>query len=564
MAQTTVMCKMTTYMNETLPVVSRIYAEIGNTKPTIQVDSTLECDASITLRDLSFARFLPAGTENEDRVDTTLSQWTFYSSSAPTAATLDTVITGGTAKHTYAEAGNYCVELRTSAHNTTCWNSKVIPIRVMKSPVPAVRIDPNDICSGDTIVLYNQTPATNYHMWIFHNPDGEDTVVTAGSALRRSFDTITPFTLLTHTSSYHTIIDENGNLQPQYCYAEIDSVVNVEQYPELQVIGDTIVCNGTQAIVDVTSNEPNAQYDWYTSMQSSNPLQQNTSTLTTTPTHDMRYYVKATTPFGCTSWDSINIYIIDPHLEVPVVRICDNEEVKLYASNAYSYTWTSTPDDPSLVGQDTAATITVMPHVNTTYTLVGHGMNNCSATPLSQTITVLPYPIPTFEMSPDFIDSEEPVVTFRDVSPGAVSSLWDFGSGNTSTERQVRHTFTDLSQDSVQITLTSSNDLGCSSDTSFYVPVELFSVWFPNAITPTLSTNRTFKCFTGNELEYYTLYIYDRHGTQLFYTNDPAAEWDASYNGERVPQGVYVYVCTYRRPGTTDIVTQRGTITVIE
>ena len=167
-------------------------------------------------------------------------------------------------------------------------------------------------------------------------------------------------------------------------------------------------------------------------------------------------------------------------------------------------------------------------------------------------------------MSPTFIDSEEPVITFRDVSPGATTSLWNFGNGNTSTERQIRYTFTDLSDDSVLVSLTTGNELNCTSDTSFYIPVEIFAVWFPNAITPTLSTNRTFKVFTHNQLEFYSLYIYNRNGVLVFKSNDQNKEWDGRYNGKYCPQGVYVYTCTYRRPGTSDIVTNRGTVTIIQ
>ena len=155
-------------------------------------------------------------------------------------------------------------------------------------------------------------------------------------------------------------------------------------------------------------------------------------------------------------------------------------------------------------------------------------------------------------------------MTFRDVSAGATTSLWDFGGGHTSTDRQVRHTFTDLSQDSILISLTTGNELQCTNDTSFWVPVELFSVWFPNVFTPTMNTNRTFGCFTHNKLEYYSLYIYNREGLQVFYSADPEAEWDGQYKGAYCPQGVYVYTCTYRRPGTTDIVTQRGTVMLLQ
>ena len=560
--QNTFLCQMTTKMNETLPIVSTIVTDVGNTKPRMGVDSTLVCDGSIILRNTSYT---PYSTKDSDLVDTSITKWYFYNATVDNPLFLLDSAVGGTVTYQYPNAGLYSVTMRTSAFDTSCWNSYNYRIRIVKAPEPAIRLQRDNLCKGDTIVLYNNTtPVASYHEWTFHLPTGDTTVITPNGSIRWAFDTTTTVTLRTHTSTYFLRDTNNdGIVDRVYCYAETDTVVHVEDFPTLVVMGDTIVCNGTQSIVNVSSQDEGTTYDWYTSLSGNTPLQTNTATLTTTPTHNIKYYVKATSPYGCVSWDSIGIYIVDPVLEVPVTRICNNTEIKLYASNAYSYTWTSMPDDPSLVGQENNETITVTPHTTTTYSLTGHGMNDCSATPLTQTITVFDFPTPKFEMSPKFIDSEEPVVTFRDVSEGATTSFWNFGGGNTSTERQVRHTFTDLSQDSVLISLTTGNELECTSDTSFWVPIELFSVWFPNAITPSLSTNREFKVFTGNELEFYTLFIYDRKGTLVFYSTNPEDTWDGTFKGKDCPQGAYTYSCTYRRPGTTDIVTNRGTVLII-
>ncbi len=564
----TFMCIMSTKMNDTKVVQSKIYTDVGNTKPVLIVDSALNCDAGITLWDYSYAPYTQNNEANE--VDTNLTVWEFYTSNPPTPATLVGTYTGGHATHYYEQPtpGNsrYSVKVRSSAANTTCWNEKTIEIRTIKAPQPSMRLLRDSLCEGDTVIVFNQTPGAAYNEWTFVS--GNDTVKKINTIPSNSFrvDSVSVIYLRTR-NNVHYMEDTNldGTLDPVYCYVDTNIVVHVDEYPDLVVIGDTIVCNGTQAIVNVSSQNPQTQYDWYTSMSSNNPLQSNTATLTTMPTHDIRYYVKATSPYNCRSWDSINIYIVDPRLEVPITQMCEFDQVKLYASNAYSYTWTSMPDDPSMNGQTTNDTLIVSPHTTTTYTLTGHGMNNCSATPLTQTITVYQHPVPTFEMSPRFVDSEEPVVTFRDISPGSTYTLWNFGNGNTSTDRQIRYTFTDLSEDSILVGLTtgSGGELGCTSDTSFYIPVELFAVWFPNAFTPEESTNNKFFLFTHNELEYFSFYLFDRRGSQILYTTDQDFIWDGTYKGKPCPTGVYVYTCTYRRPGTTDIVTRRGTVTLL-
>ena len=96
--------------------------------------------------------------------------------------------------------------------------------------------------------------------------------------------------------------------------------------------------------------------------------------------------------------------------------------MSLAAAAAYSYSWTAEPADPTLdalldengLGPDS---ITVTPQQTTTYTLVGHGTNGCNADPLTETITVHPVPVATVEYYPNFVDSDNPIVTFTDASP---------------------------------------------------------------------------------------------------------------------------------------------------
>ena len=244
-------------------------------------------------------------------------------------------------------------------------------------------------------------------------------------------------------------------------------------------------------------------------------------------------------------------------------KICEGDSVTLWAGKAATYEWTSSPYDPSFAGQEGNDTIHVHPTQTTTYSVVGHGSNGCGATALTQKVTVYPYPIQHIQVTPDYIDSENPSVQFADLSEYGTTSLWDFGNGNTSTVRTVVFTFTDLSQDSILISLTTANPLGCSEETSFWIPVGIFAVWFPNAITPKLETNNIFKAFTANSLEDYELYIFDRSGNMIFQTNNVEEGWDGTYKGHDCKAGTYVYIAHYRREGVERLMTQKGTITLL-
>ena len=561
--QNTFMCEMTSYMDPTKPIKSALYTDVGNKKPAINVDTVLQCDASVTMINLSYTPF--DANKDSNKVDTNNTHWKFYSSTQPTPQTLVHEATGARATYQYPDPGNYCVVITTSAYDTSCWNEKTVPVRAIKAPRPRIRFERNNLCSGDTISIYDETQGSTWHQWTMHYPEGDTTYLSAGSATRGIFTDVTPISLLTHTNTYF-LIDTTGDgiLDRRYCHARLDTSINVGQYPELIVHGDTIVCTGDQSDVWVESNVANCRYDWFSVMNGTTPVVENNSHLITTISEDRTFYVKVTSPYDCVSWDSVNLYLVKPSINTTTDKICTGDEVTLWAGKASTYTWTSSPDDPSIIGQETSDTIHVKPDVTTTYTVVGHGSNGCSATALSQKVTVYPYPIMGVELTPDYIDSENPSVQFTDVSQNATSSLWNFGGGHMSSTRSVVFTFTDLSQDSLLISLTSFNQLGCSNDTSFYLPVGIFAVWFPNAFTPKLETNKTFRLFTANDLTDFELYLYDRAGTLVWSTTDPADEWDGTYKGHDCNAGTYVYICRYRREGVERVMSQKGTVTLIK
>ena len=561
--QSTFMCKMTTRMNESIDIVSNLYADVGNTKPSIHIDSALNCEGGITLTEMSYTPYAPDDT---NQVDSSATIWKFYTSNPPTDQTLFLTDTGGTVTCTFPNGGNnYSVRVRTTAVDRTCWNEKTIKIRTVKRPVPQVMIDRNNRCEGDTVTLTDLTPQSGYHRWTFATPD--TSYETGMPVTQMIVDTTTDITLVTRSKDYF-MADTTGDgiVERVYCYSDTTFKINVQEYPKLTVSGDTIVCNGDQSNVSVTtSNVANCTYDWYQIMNGTTPVIENNDHLVTSISQDRRYYVKVTSPFGCVSWDSINLYLVNPDLRIldNKDKICTGDSTTLIAGRAATFTWTSNPPDPILNNMTNDSVITVSPDVTTTYSVVGHGTNGCSTTPLSKKITVYPYPIMQVGLTPDYIDSENPSVQFADLSEYGASSLWNFGGGNTSTTRTVVFTFTDLSQDSILITLVTANAIGCTSDTAFYVPVGIFAVWFPNAFTPKMETNNIFKPFTANKLEDYELHIYDRGGNLVFSTTDVEEGWDGTYKGHECKQGSYVYIATYRRQGVERLMSQKGTLTLL-
>ena len=108
-----------------------------------------------------------------------------------------------------------------------------------------------------------------------------------------------------------------------------------------------------------------------------------------------------------------------------------------------------------------------------------------------------------------------------------------------------------------------TSDLRAPAPKSETDPTEV-DVWAPNVIIPDgdQEENRTFSLRFSDEVTGFKLYIFNRNGRQVAYSNDPAYRWDATHSGTRLPQGTYVWVAQFRdshdRP-----VQKKGTVTVL-
>ena len=532
-------CIMTSCLDPAKPITSYLQTTVKNKKPYIAIDDSSMCDGTVIVTDRSQCFSVDDPT---DAVDTSLSVWNFGDGSP--------LQYGGTASHRYATAGDYNITLTTYAANQTCYAEGERTVTARRRPPLQIATTDTAICRGERLRFMSGTDIElrNYR-WVV-------TEVESGRS-----DTVPNDTELMYTFRDTSIVELRAE-NMEGCDTIVQKMIYVEDFPTLLVDGDTIVCNGSEAVVNVDADIANCTFGWYLDTTLTSPFQTG-SQLRRSPTQDETYYVKVTTPNGCESWGSFGIHLMVPKMTSNKTKICADESVVLTGSDAVYYEWTSTPPDPSLEGQEDSARIEVWPKETTTYTMIGKGQNGCSSTPLTKTVTVFPFPIPELDYSPSFVDSEDPFVTFEDISVGSTWTEWDFHDGNKSNERTITYEFKDLTADSVYITMRTANDLGCESDTTIALSVSVFSVWLPNAFTPDKSDNNIFRSYTGNDIRDYSLYIYDRAGNQVFFTDDKEGGWDGTFDGKKCKQGVYVWVVNYRRIETDKVIQQKGTLTLI-
>ena len=577
-------CDVTSYMNPTIPITTKIYKRVINTKPLIDIDTVKSCESTITLINKSFVPNTMNGC------DTAQSKWWFYEGATEQTPIADSVVpdifagrSTGKAFHQYAENSRGIRAVKLRAYSSTqptnpgeerCYTDKTFRIKILGRPVPELQVSNHDLCDSDMVTLIDATPGSVRRDWIFETSGRRDTIPcrrnNCPTTYSRNFaQEINPVGLRTYNGDWAR--DSINTYDTIWCTATTYDTITVFSHPEILREGDSIVCRGEKTDITVSTHTEGCTFKWYRTYHGTQPFASGPRLQVAPYADTCVYYVLVTSPQQCTAWDSVHAFMVIPTLGLDKNVICAGDSVRLFSGAADHYSWSASPADPTLDAQLDTATgfgpsrVTVKPRQSTTYTLVGHGTNGCSASPLTAFVDVHPLPVARYSCDPAFVDSDEPEVTFNDVSPHSVQAMWFFPNSEVpETGSPLRHNFGELSDTSVPIRLVAFNDLGCTDTLDFSIPVVLFTFYAPNVFTPERPDNNTFRIFTTNEMEHFHVTVYDRRGLMVYKSDDLNFEWDGNrLDGEKCPQGAYVYIITYRRPMTEDIVTQKGTVTLV-
>lgn len=563
-------CRLTSALDPAKPFDSYLYATVQNTKPSMKVDSLLTCDGGITLVNTSE---VPGDPTLVVPAQTT---WNFFNNVSCEGTPIHTA-TGDTIHYQFNDTQMKGVLVRTVTTDASCYSEAAYSIHPRLSPDAGMTISEKVLCDdGATILTDTTSGANNRRTWYFRpaNAPADDMTLSdslmgegeTNRSVQRSFShAVEPIELRVYNGTY--CLDKYQDTV--WCNTLVRDTVSVFLHPELEVTGDTIVCQGdsTDATVRAVGVD-DCTYEWsltYGQVTGGLPAGPH---LRVVPYADKAtYYVKVTSPQGCVAWDSIHAYMVRPRLSmVPDDgKICPGDVATLTGTNADHFSWTASPADPSLNGQENAFQISVSPSQTTVYTMVGYGANGCAATPLEKIVTIVPLAVSQVKLSPGYIDVEDPTVVMRDVSEYSVASTWLIADGTQLTGKEVSYSFENsIGFDSVNVTLTSYNELGCPQEYPFAIPVSVFTAWFPTIFTPGSNDgNSRFSLYTINEYQNFHIYIYNRRGELVFDSADPNFSWDGTCKGEPCQQGAYVYTCRFLKPGTTVIRTIKGSVTLV-
>ncbi|MES2132684.1 MAG: PKD domain-containing protein [Bacteroidota bacterium] len=163
-------------------------------------------------------------------------------------------------------------------------------------------------------------------------------------------------------------------------------------------------------------------------------------------------------------------------------------------------------------------------------------------------VTIYPTPIASYVINPDPGNVVTPLEYFTNQSQDYTKFYWTFETSqykSDSTHVNPTHLYISDNANTYNTNLIVVNQYGCS-DTA-YVAIDInpeFAFYIPNAFTP-YNTDGINDQFTGAGIgiEKYDMWVYDRWGEMIFYTNDIAKGWDGKRTGkaESVKQDVFVW-----------------------
>jgi gliding motility-associated-like protein len=344
--------------------------------------------------------------------------------------------------------------------------------------------------------------------------------------------------------SFGRVEDNCGNFDP-----DTQSIFFTFNAVEIQAVSQTqlVDCRANNGIADVTTQFGTGPiaYAWNPSGQTSQTAQ------------GLEFgwqYVTVIDALGCIDRDSIFIDDIN-NFQVQVVVLPDTCSFGLGSAIVIATGGTPFVDRPGIQQEYNYFWNVIDQQNDTTFVdslLTGSYELSVTDSFGCQYATLVNIPDYRFNLIPDFVFSPDttpipgifPTVSFVNQSINATNFLWNFGSGDISTEYEPDYVFP--GSGTYDVELIAMNSFGCKDSISKEVTIDfLYTFFAPNAFTPNDDLiNDSFNVVvTGIMDSTYLIVIFDRWGKEIFVTNDKKQAWsgkDAS-SGKMYASGCYMF-----------------------
>ncbi|MBN8702424.1 MAG: gliding motility-associated C-terminal domain-containing protein [Bacteroidetes bacterium] len=307
----------------------------------------------------------------------------------------------------------------------------------------------------------------------------------------------------------------------------------------------TTICDGTSATLSASASGGlgnNYTFTW-------NPGSTNTAAITVSPSTNTNYTLSVSN--ACGTKDTNITITVNP---LPVVSFTANDpdgcptHCVLFTNttpNTGGVTWYFGDGSTS----DTTPTTTHC-YVNSgvySITLIVNDVNGCiNSKTETNYIVIYPEAQADFTATPQTTSIAAPTVEFTDLSIGANSWYWSFGTALDDTSIVQNPTFSFYDPGTYDVMLVVGNQYGCKPDTITHTikVIEDYIMYIPNSFSPNGDNkNDTFiPIGMGINIDTYELLIFDRWGNLLFESRDINIGWDGKANGGGTIAQIDTYV----------------------
>lgn len=410
--------------------------------------------------------------------------------------------------------------------------SNSIVTNVIPAPLVTITSSDNDnqICEADS-VTFTALPSG------FDNYEFFENGISVQSGVGNTYAT----TLLQNNTAVTVVATENG------CPGPSSNIIEtaVYTYPTITLIdddADDLICEGT-SVTFTALPVGLTNYEFFNNGFSI--ISSSSETYTTTTLQPNNSITVVGTNVICPSIPSAAIVI--EVVPAPFVNagadldIClENIQVGLTGFLPLGGTWSGVGITDTAVGIFNP--IISGSGIHPLFYTYTDSVTQCSS---SDTLlfTVFALQDASFNASPLVLetDSSEPVI-FSYTGSAAVQYLWDFGDGNTSTEANPQHFFSDTGFYTISLIVV--NELGCSDTVVSTRYIEVISkptLYIPNAFSPNGDGENDVFFIYGSGIKEFTLRVFDRWGTFIYESQNIEQGWNGTFKGKVMDQGVYVY-----------------------
>jgi len=423
-------------------------------------------------------------------------------------------------------------------------NFQVIELFINETEDVEVTLTSDEIaCPGESVTIF-ATPSGGGNGYNYLWNTGETTQSIS----------VTPQTTETYS------LEVTDNCLDQTAFAEITVDVPTFDPLVLDVTPDiTEQCPFVpfDLTVDATGGAGSYTFTW---TDANGNVLSNSDLMTVIPSSTTTYYVTVEDVCGDFAEDSVTITILSPPLEViisPFQEICPGDSVEILTTASggfgdYYFFWPHSGE--------TTPSVWVSPNETTDYRVIVR--DDCQTFQIrADTRVIVVRPEAQFQVITDPIFMDFPI-TFQNLSFGAIGYDWDFGDGNTSTQTHPNNTFPAPGQ--YEITLTATDENGCSDTISKIINVLLENfIYVPNAFTPeTGDINNFFSASTVNIAKLNVL-VFNRWGQVIYESDEVNFQWNGRYKGRQVRPGVYPWIITYTPVNGDEEIQLEGFVTVL-